>query len=140
MAYAPTTPTEELTEAVAVELSHEELSVPVLETPKKPRKKKTETTKAKTRTLDQLLYVDVREMTDKEKTIVIEAQAEELALLRCQNESLHNNCEQAYEKLRLVEEDMQKMDIFYRSKLNFVTEQVTAFAKTIKLATTGGTN
>ena len=105
---------------------------------RKPRTTKPKTTKP--RDLEELKYAEIKTMTDKEKEILIHAQADELGALRAQNEALRNNCEMAYEKCRLYEDDFKKMDTFYRDKLNFVTEQMNAFHRTIRLATTGGMN
>lgn len=134
MSHTTANPSEEVIETVEEIVAEEPTPI------KKPRKKKADSTKTKPRSLEELMYTDVRTMTEKEKTIMIEAQAEELGFLRSQNESLRHNCDLAYEKVRLLEEDTQKMDAFYRSKLSFVTEQLNAFSKTIRLATTGGTN
>lgn len=128
----------EIVKAEAVEVD------PTVETEtEKPVKKtrKPRTTKAtKPRTLEELKYADLKTMTQKEMIILIGAQAEELGFLRAQNEALKNNCEMAYEKVRLYEEDFKKMDVFYKNKLDFVNTQLNAFNKTIKLATTGGMN
>lgn len=114
-------------------------ATPEQEPIKKTRKPRTTKT-PKARTLEELKYADPKTMTQKEMMIIIGAQAEEIGFLKAQNEAFRNNCEMAYEKVRLYEEDFKKMDVFYKNKLDFVNTQLNAFNKTIKLATTGGMN
>jgi hypothetical protein len=112
--------------------------------PKKTRKPRA-TTKAsdsvkKNRDVEELVNIAPKNMTEKEKEKLINHYNSEMQLKDGKILALQNNCEQAYAKLRRVEEDYASMERFYRERLAFVDQQLTAFNNAVKLSIGGGLN
>lgn len=114
---------------------------PVDEKPKRKRtrtKKEETTSKKRSRELSELTSAPTKTMTDKEKDKLIEHYRDEIATHNIKVASLKQNCESAYAKLRLCEEDYVSMEKYYKERLGFIDQQVTAFGNAVKLSIIGG--
>lgn len=114
-------------------------SKPKKEPAKKETVKKTAPRK-KTREIEELIMAAVKGMSDKEKeTLILYLKAE---LNKNENKitALENNCKMAFEKLRLAEEEYASMERYYKERLGFIDQQVTAFGNAVKLSIVGGLN
>lgn len=106
--------------------------------PKTP--KKTATPKKRARDIKELINAATKNMTDKEKENLIEYLKSEMHLMENKLEALRNNCEQAYAKCRACEEEYAAMERYYKDRLAFIDQQVTAFGNAVKLSIVGGLN
>lgn len=110
----------------------------------RPKKETTEVKKPvkkrKARPYGELVQAAVKGMTDKEKEILITALKDEITGNKLHIESLKNNCEKAYAQARELEDQYKAMEAHYRTKLQYIDEQTSAFLKAVRLSTRGGLN
>lgn len=118
--------------------------VAVTEEMKKPEEKPATTAekpkRRKTRDIEELLKAATKGMTDKEKENLINYLKENILGMENKVEALRKNCEAAYEKLRMMEDDYKAMEAYYKERMQYINEQTTAFHKAIKLSIVGGIN
>lgn len=126
----PTMPTE-----------NEAIIATVETTGSKPKaSKKTATPKKKARDIKELIDLSTKNMTDKEKDNLITYFKSEMHLMDNKLEALRHNCESAYAKCRACEEEYAAMERYYKDRLAFIDQQVTAFGNAVKLSIVGGLN
>ena len=126
----PTMPTE-----------NEAIIATVETTGSKPKaSKKTATPKKRARDVKELVNAATKNMTDKEKENLIEYLKSEMHLIENKLEALRNNCEQAYAKCRACEEEYAAMERYYKDRLGYIDQQLTAFGNAVKLSIVGGLN
>ena len=126
----PTMPTE-----------NEAIIATVETTGSKPKaSKKTATPKKRARDVKELVNAATKNMTDKEKENLIEYLKSEMHLMENKLEALRNNCEQAYAKCRACEEEYAAMERYYKDRLGYIDQQLTAFGNAVKLSIVGGLN
>jgi len=92
----------------------------------------------KARELEEIKELPISKLTDKEKEHLIKALKEENTEQLNKNQSLKNNCEMAFEKLRSVEAQYNSMENYYLTKLKFIGEQIQACHNAIAMAIKGG--
>lgn len=132
----PVTEEVELPKAAEV-FSEEKEAVPV----KKTRKPRTETAPRKrSRDVEELINIATKNMTDKEKENLIDYLKSDIHGKEKKIKALQNNCEQAYAKLRMCEDEYNAMERYYKDRLGFIDQQVTAFGNAVKLSIVGGLN
>lgn len=115
---------------------------PVENKEKKPEKAETvsKTRKRKARDNAELMNTAIKNMTDKEKENFINYLKSEITGLENKVEALKNNCEAAYDKLRILENDYHAMEAHYKERMSYIDEQTRAFYKAIRLSIVGGIN
>ena len=106
----------------------------------KPAKKETIKKRPRAREINELVDAATKNMSDKEKEKLIDHLKSENFLAEQKIEALHNNCEKAYEKLRRCEEEYQAMERYYKERLGYIDQQLTAFGNAVKLSIVGGLN
>jgi len=102
--------------------------------------KKTATPKKKTRDVAELINAAIKGMSDKEKEKLITYLKSEMLGMENKLVAMKNNCEQAYEKCRRLEEEYVAMERYYKERLGFIDQQVTAFGNAVRLSIVGGLN
>ena len=112
----------------------------VVDNGSKPKAKKTATPKKRARDVKELINAATKNMTDKEKDNLIEYLKSEMHLMDNKLEALRNNCEQDYAKCRACEEEYAAMEKYYRDRLGYIDQQLTAFGNAVKLSIVGGLN
>ena len=121
----------------------EEVLMPPVEekedTNKGSKPKKTATQK-KTRELDEIISLATKDLTDKEKVKLITYLKSEMHLMENKLNALQNNCEQAYAQARKCEEEYASMERYYKDRLKFIDQQLTAFGTAVRLSIVGGLN
>lgn len=71
------------------------------------------------------------------KDLQIKQLEQEINMLKEMNEQYIQNAQGAFDRVKMVEDEMKKMQNFYIKLLDFCGEQVNAAANAIKLATKG---
>lgn len=112
--------------------------IPVPE--EKPVTEKKTTRKRKSRDNQELIEAPIKSMTDKEKENLINHLKEELVLKENKIDAFRTNCEKAYEKLRMMENDYNAMESYFKDRMRYIEEQTNAFCKAVNLSITGGVN
>ena len=135
MTDTPQTPEDNLFDT-PIAVSSEEPEAESELTTTKPIKKKKIT---KARELEEIRELPISKLTDKEKDNLIKALKEENTEQINKNQSLKNNCEMTFEKLRNVEAQYSSMENYYLKKLKFIGEQLQACHSAIAMAIKGGT-
>lgn len=134
VADTPQTPEDNLFDT-SIAVSSEEPETESELTTAKPIEKKKIT---KARELEEIRELPISKLTDKEKENLIKALKEENTEQINKNQSLKNNCEMAFEKLRNVEAQYSSMENYYLTKLKFIGEQMQACHNAIAMAIKGG--
>lgn len=106
-------------------------------TPDENPQPKKRTRAPKARSIDELVEVPVKNMTDKEKTIYIEHLQEELLLANNKIEHFKNSNESALKQTRYIEENFESMEAFYKERMAFIQNNAKNFYQSICLATKG---
>lgn len=96
--------------------------------------------KKKARDISELIELATKGMTDKEKENLITYLKSEMHLMENKITALQNNCEQAYAKARRCEEEYAAMERFYKERLSYIDQQLTAFGNAVRLSIVGGLN
>lgn len=96
--------------------------------------------KRKARDNAELIEASIKSMTDKEKENLINYLKEDVLGLENKLKALKSNCEAAYEKLRMMENDYNAMEAYYKERMSYIDEQASAFYKAIRLSIVGGIN
>lgn len=102
---------------------------------KKPRKPR-----EKVRKPEELLEAKPGSMSDKEKCALIKYLKEELCVKEQQIEAYQQNIETTRKQLQEAQMLVEKCEDFYRNKLTYVNNQLSAFVETIKAGIGGGIN
>ena len=110
-----------------------------VETPvEKEEPKKVRKPREKVRPVEETLNLPTSKLTDKEKDNLIKELKEQNNLLNNQVEHFKKNADSAYEQTRQLEEQYKAMERFYRGRLQYVDNQVSAFHAAINEAIKGG--
>lgn len=120
----------------------EEVLLPPVETKdiskgSKPRKTAPQ---KRARDISELLELATKGMTDKEKENLITYLKSEMHLKDEKLNALDNNCRKAYEKVRRCEEEYAAMERYYKERLTYIDQQLTAFGNAVRLSIVGGLN
>lgn len=102
----------------------------------------TRRTREKVRTLDVLLdpNTSIKSMSDKEKTILIDYQKNEITKLTQQVEAYRHNSEEAFKKAQFFEKTCASIVDKTNVKFNDIVEAVSVLYKTVYLIAKDGTN
>lgn len=128
------------TEAEAEVEAQNEATAEKTKTTGSKQSKKTATPRKKTREVAELIDAATKNMSDKEKEKLITYLKSEMLGMENKLVAMKNNCEQAYEKCRRLEEEYVAMERYYKERLGFIDQQVTAFGNAVKLSIVGGLN
>ena len=109
-----------------------------VETPKTEPVKKERKPREKVRSVEELMNLSPSKMTDKEKNKLIKELKEQLNLNNNKFEAYKQTSESAFAQTREIEAKYEAMEAFYRKKLAYVDNQVTAFHASINEALKGG--
>lgn len=113
-----------------------EAEKPKLEIVKEPKKER-KPRAPKARAVEELVNVPLKNMTDKEKDLIIEKQKEELTIANNKINELKQNIEAAYKRARSIEDDYKAMEAYYKERMAFIANNTRTFYQSICLATKG---
>lgn len=128
---------------------NEEVKTTKAETPKKEEKPKTskkepkavvktKRTRTPVRPVEELRYLPLKKLTEKEKDKLLEHQKELLSIKNTKIEQLENTCHNQLASLHNLQDQYDSMEKHYTKKLNYIHNQATSFNEALRAATLGG--
>ena len=132
-----TTEVKNIVEKKKTNVVEETMKATKAEEPKAPKKEK-KPRAPRARKPEELISEATKNMSDKEKDILIKFLKENTTMLKNKMEELNRNIESAYRKANQLEEQYKSMEAFYQENLKYIDGQVVAMVNAVRKSTVGG--
>ena len=104
---------------------------------KKPTPQKKRKPRQPKRKLEEIVNLPEHKLTEAEKITLIKKLKEEYSLAKNKYEEMQHNANSAYEKARMIEEQYNAMETFYRDQFKYINGQLNSFHAAINKVTKG---